>query len=160
MSNDKQSEVASRPPLSDKDLLLVLTAAVTALMLTRPEFEHSKMILVPDPRDPKHLLALHTGPAGTHILSDEEFAMVRDEMLCEDCQAQLRPYAIIHTGVNLNNGQFNPGAYLGLEGGHAGQKFTHEEEIEDLLSSEAIELDDDEDEEIDPNDLSPKRTLN
>ncbi len=70
-----------------------------------------------------------------------------EELLCEDCIASLVPYSVIFTGFNLETGEFDPEAYLGLYGAHD----------EDTGESQ-IELDDKP--EIPYSDMSKKRTLN
>ena len=134
--------------LTTQDLTLILTLALSKIMAWMPEENRSKAICIPDPRDPTKLCAIHNGPDGITLLMDDGFKDFCKELLCEDCIASLVPYSVIFTGFNLETGEFDDEAYLGLYGAHD----------EDQNQIE-IEFEDDKPE-IQPSDMSKKRTLN
>jgi hypothetical protein len=142
--------VKELPALTNADVIKTLLQTVTALMIQRPEFERSKLIMIPDPRDETQLLPVHTGPRGTAILTKEELQLIKDELLCEQCQSEVRAYSVIHTGLNLPTGAFDEDCFIGLEGGH----------MNDDPMDEIGDGDEPLQPVVDPNDLSNKRTLN
>lgn len=128
-----------------QNITLLLTMTLSKIMDWMPEENRSKAICVPDPRDPTKLCAVHNGPQGITILLDDGFKDFCEELLCEDCIANLLPYSVIYTGFNLETGEFDPEAYIGLYG-------AHDEDIGEV----EIDLDDD----VQPSNMSKKRTLN
>jgi hypothetical protein len=134
--------------MTHEDLTLILSLALSQVMGWMPEENRSKAIVLEDPRDPKNLCAVHTGPDGITLLMGDGFKGFCEELLCEECIAKLEPYSVIFTGFNLETGEFDPEAFVGLYG-------SHDEDIGTL----EVDLDDEEIE-IQPSDMSRKRTLN
>lgn len=134
--------------LSTQDLTVLLTMALSKVMDWMPEENRSKAICIPDPRDPTKLCAVHNGPEGLTILMGDGFQGFCEELLCEECVASLVPFSVIFTGFNLETGEFDPEAFIGLYG-------AHDEDQNQIKQDDDIpEI------HIYPNDPSKKRTLN
>jgi len=136
--------------MTDKELLQILTLALSKVLDWMPEEIHSKAILIPDPRKPSELLAVHHTADGIAIMVGEGYKEFVEAILCEDCQAELQPYSVIYTGQNTRTGEDDPEAYVGLFGAHD----------EDTFDLDIEMLDDDAESKIQNHDLSKKRILN
>lgn len=134
--------------MTTQDLTTLLTMTLSKVMDWMPLENISKAILVPDPRDLNKLCAVHNGPDGITLLIGEGYKEFIEEMLCDDCKAQLQPYSVIYTGMNVHTGEIDPNSPIGLYGAHD----------EDFGESDGT--DDEEDFGNPPTDLSRKRTLN
>lgn len=139
--------------LDTQELIFILSMALSQIMAWMPDEGRSKAILIPDPRDPTQLCAVHNGPDGITLLMGEGFKDFCKELLCDDCIASLHPYSVIYTGFNLETGEFDPDTYIGLHG-------SHDEDVEAAQSHLRLVVDNDEVPEITSDDVSPKRTLN
>lgn len=135
-----------------QELTFILTLALSQIMAWMPDENRSKAILVPDPRDQTKLCAVHNGPDGITLLVGEGFQGFCEELLCEQCIAQLKPFSVIYTGFDLETGLFDPETYLGLHG-------AHDEDVEASQNHLKLVINNDDDSETN-SDVSPKRTLN
>jgi hypothetical protein len=126
--------VKKKVEISTQDLTTILTTALSKIMDWMPEENRSKAILIPDPRNPEQLLAVHNGPDGIVLLVGDGYQGFIDEILCDDCKASLLPYSVIYTGLNIETGEFDPEAYVGLHGAHDEDVATIETDEEPDLS--------------------------
>ena len=128
--------VEGHPELSLQDGVDILINAVSAILLWMPPFERSKAIIVADPRTPGKLLAVHLSHSGVAILADADYEDFIS-LLCTDCQVKVKEYSVIHTGQDLQTGELDPEAFMGLEGAHDEDEQAVEEfdEYDAILSS-------------------------
>lgn len=111
MANKKES-------MTTQDLTTILSTALAQIMTWMPEENRSKAIVIQDPRDPTQLCAVHNGPEGITLLMGQGFKDFCKELLCDMCISNLRPFSVIYTGFNLETGEFDEEAYIGLHGSH------------------------------------------
>jgi len=105
--------------LTTQELTTLLTMALSKIMDWMPAEDISKAILVPDPRDPTQLCAVHNGPDGIILLLGDGYKQFIDELLCDECQSQLVPYSVVYTGMDVHTGEIDEDAPLGLYGAHS-----------------------------------------
>lgn len=122
--------------MTTQELTTLLTNALSKIMDWMPFEDISKAILIPDPRNPDKLIAVHNGPDGITLIMDDGYDEFVEETLCEECQSNLAPYSIIYTGINVETGEED--GPIGLYGSHSEDDETELEfEMEEELPQEA-----------------------